>query len=103
MSEKLKPCPCGKVPEHLILEEGLGIGYGVCCGNCCGVWSNGTFTVQHIDEDHVKVTKHWGHCDEEAVLCGGDFETILEALFVGAKVTKISKDNTNGMPPEGQA
>lgn len=38
MSEKLKPCPCGKVPSKLILEEGATCKYAYCGGNCCGAW-----------------------------------------------------------------
>lgn len=54
-----------------------------------GVWTNGSFTIEWIDEDHVKVTKHWREFCEEAVLCGGDFETILESLFVQPVVQRI--------------
>lgn len=38
MSEKLKPCPCGKTPTKLVLEEGATCKYAYCGGNCCGSW-----------------------------------------------------------------
>jgi hypothetical protein len=54
-----------------------------------GVWtSRGAFTIQWHDEDHVKVTKHWMHFDDEAILTGGDFETVLETLFTKPEITR---------------
>lgn len=38
MSDKLKPCPCGKTPTKLVLEEGATSKYAYCGGNCCGSW-----------------------------------------------------------------
>lgn len=58
-----------------------------------GAWSNGAYTIEQVDEDYVKVTKHGIYFDKEAVLCGGDFETVLDTLFVGAEITNIRKAN----------
>jgi hypothetical protein len=54
------------------------------------VWSNGVFTVAQQDKDRVAVTKHFGSFDEVAVLCGGDFESVLNVLFTGAVVTRVN-------------
>lgn len=36
---KLKPCPCGKIPEALIIvENGQGAKWAVASGDCCGEW-----------------------------------------------------------------
>ena len=59
-----------------------------------GVWtSEGAFTIEWQDEDHVKVTKHWREFDDVAILTGGDFETILETLFTQAKVMRTHHDS----------
>jgi len=59
-----------------------------------GVWNSpGAFTIEWVDEDHVKVTKHWREFDDVAILTGGDFETILETLFTRAVVTRNFKTN----------
>jgi hypothetical protein len=35
--ETLKPCPCGKVPELLVIPEGTK--WAQTYGNCCGEWT----------------------------------------------------------------
>lgn len=52
----------------------------------------GSFKIEWEDEDHVRVTKHWKDFDEVAILCGGDFETILGTLFTGVKVSRVHKE-----------
>jgi hypothetical protein len=36
--EALKPCPCGKVPEKLIISEGNTYRWRQISGSCCGEW-----------------------------------------------------------------
>lgn len=61
--------------------------------NKSGTWTNGTYTIQWIDSERVKVTKHWPSFDEYATLYGGDFESILNTLFVDAELKRVSHDN----------
>ena len=35
---KLKPCPCGKTPERLIIQPGPDCKYAFTAGGCCGEW-----------------------------------------------------------------
>ncbi len=35
--EKLKPCPCGKTPETLLLVDN-GSKWAYACGSCCNEW-----------------------------------------------------------------
>lgn len=35
--EKLKPCPCGKTPETLLLVDN-GSEWAYACGSCCNEW-----------------------------------------------------------------
>lgn len=40
MNKIIQPCPCGEIPKELsIAENGQGIKYAECCGDCCGEWS----------------------------------------------------------------
>lgn len=36
---KLKPCPCGKTPEKLCIEQSSTYKYALVSGHCCGEWS----------------------------------------------------------------
>ncbi len=37
--DKLKPCPCGKIPTNLLLcDNGQGNKWGDASGDCCGEW-----------------------------------------------------------------
>jgi hypothetical protein len=39
MSEELKPCPCGRPTDALIITDaGQGGKYAMVAGNCCGEW-----------------------------------------------------------------
>lgn len=50
------------------------------------VWSNGSYTIEQVDFDHVRVTKQGTGCIFQALICGGDLETALATVFIGAKV-----------------
>lgn len=39
MTEKLKPCPCGRPIQELIITPGYSDKYSWVSGNCCGEWS----------------------------------------------------------------
>lgn len=45
----------------------------------------GDFTLEWKDEDHVIITRCWGHEEHkhisECVIAGGDLETLLSTLF----------------------
>ncbi len=68
-----------------------------------GLWTNGLFTIKWQDEDVVNVTKHWSTFDEEALVDGGDFETILESLFVGARISRKPNSEKDGKRPSNTA
>ena len=34
---KLKPCPCGEIPENLSIDDS-DCKWFTCCGDCCGEW-----------------------------------------------------------------
>jgi hypothetical protein len=38
MSEELKPCPCGRPLDALIIEPGQCSKYAYVYGNCCNEW-----------------------------------------------------------------
>ncbi len=37
-SEKLKPCPCGKIPKSLCIEQSNTVKWALVSGSCCGEW-----------------------------------------------------------------
>lgn len=39
MLDELKPCPCGKTPKKLCIEDGQSCKYAWACGDCCNEWS----------------------------------------------------------------
>lgn len=40
MTKKLAQCPCGRIPDTLIItESGQGAKYAHVYGNCCGEWT----------------------------------------------------------------
>jgi len=39
MSNELKKCPCGKVPDELFIAEGSTFRWRYVSGNCCGEWA----------------------------------------------------------------
>jgi len=40
VSEELKPCPCGNVPDELhVIDTGQGSKWAMCFGSCCNEWS----------------------------------------------------------------
>ena len=40
MTQKLKPCPCGKTPNHLfITTTSQGRKWAAVSGDCCDLWS----------------------------------------------------------------
>lgn len=67
-----------------------------------GIWSSpGAYTIEWQDEEHVRVTKHWREFDDVAIIAGGDFETILETLFVGAKIERVSRPSNKAITNKG--
>lgn len=57
----LRPCPCGQVPNRLILEMQRQAKYGNALGECCANWAvefrNG-FTADQ-EESVVRATEAW--------------------------------------------
>lgn len=39
MADKLAPCPCGMIPDKLIItDNGHGAKWAIAAGSCCGDW-----------------------------------------------------------------
>lgn len=49
----LKKCPCGDIPESLLIEEGSSCKYSFTCGMCCNEWSVEFRTTYTNDEDKL--------------------------------------------------
>ena len=62
MSAELKPCPCGKTPTRLCIEEGYSCKYAWASGDCCGEWSVEFRTGYHnadSDECYALAVEAW--------------------------------------------
>lgn len=44
-----------------------------------GLWSNGSYTIDWVNQDEVKITNPLG---ASRVIAGGDLETVLSVLFI---------------------
>lgn len=49
----LKPCPCGKIPTELSIDQS-GTKWAWTSGNCCGDWSLEFRAGYHTDLDELK-------------------------------------------------
>ena len=38
MTQTLKPCPCGKTPTKLVIQDGSTYRWRLIAGDCCGQW-----------------------------------------------------------------
>ena len=60
--DKLKPCPCGKIPEVLAMVQGSTDRWGYVSGNCCGEWEVEFRTSFHKIDSYeclVEAIKYW--------------------------------------------
>lgn len=60
--EPLKPCPCGKTPKKVYVEEGQSCKWAMVYGDCCGEW-NVEFRTQYLkigsEELHKFAVEEW--------------------------------------------
>lgn len=55
MSTQLKPCPCGKTPNELSIQEGSTYRWRIISGDCCGEWMIESSRIDYMaDDEKVK-------------------------------------------------
>jgi hypothetical protein len=55
MIAKLKPCPCGKTPTKLSIQEGSTYRWRIISGDCCGAWMIESSRIDYMaDDEKVK-------------------------------------------------
>lgn len=53
----------------------------------------GSYKIEQVDEDHFLVTDTGLHVTQRARITGGDFETLLSALFINPEFSTEFKHN----------
>jgi len=63
---KLMPCPCGKTPEKLAIQEGSTYRWRIISGDCCNHWMIESSRIDYMatDEDVEKqCINDWNESD----------------------------------------
>lgn len=70
MTDKLKPCPCGKTPERIDVVSSGGCKYAQAMPSCCNEWLIEFRTVRFsLDspETHAAAVKAWNEAPRGCV------------------------------------
>lgn len=53
MTTELRPCPCGKVPTEIHINEGGSVKWAWASGNCCDEWHTEFRTFYTVEPDEL--------------------------------------------------